>query len=567
MANAYGTLLNGGAHVAPALPARGPRRRRTGAQLSRRSSRSRSAGRCPRRSPTRSSRRCPGSPNPAAPPAPPARTSRSAARPARPTTAPTPGSSAARARAATSASPSGWATTTSAAPAARPSPAAAWRTSTASTQVYGGTLPAKIYDRTWELLARGRGRGGPPEADRRSRAASGGSRVRTRRRSPRRVPHARGAAPRDRGVRGSRRLCERCRQQPASRRTPVALAQQPALDAGRRGCLLLCNTRRRPLPTVDAATEVAAVTRPSRQPAPTSSAPPPSARRTRPRSCPAATSTDLGARSTRRSTPPRPGCAASAWSPATGSAISLGNTLDFPVAYFGVLRAGLVAVPLNTGYTRARAALRRCRRQRRPRASSSTRRRGRDALAAARRRARRRSSTSSSPSRARRRGDLLDDAARAGRGPVDADAGGGEDLAVAALHLRHERPARRARCCRHRALLANLDQGAQHRPAGHRRRRRRAAGPAAVPRLRPQRRARRGRPRTARPACWSSASTRSRRSAEIRRRRRDQRGRRAADVRRLVDAARRRRRLHLACGWRCPARRRCRRRCCTGSST
>ncbi len=31
--------------------------------------------------------------------------------------------------------------------------------------------------------------------------------------------------------------------------------------------------------------------------------------------------------------------------------LQLGNTLDFPVAYFGALRAGLVAVPLNTGYT------------------------------------------------------------------------------------------------------------------------------------------------------------------------------------------------------------------------
>ena len=32
--------------------------------------------------------------------------------------------------------------------------------------------------------------------------------------------------------------------------------------------------------------------------------------------------------------------------------IHLPNTTDFPVAYFGVLRAGLVAVPLNPGYTR-----------------------------------------------------------------------------------------------------------------------------------------------------------------------------------------------------------------------
>ncbi len=33
-------------------------------------------------------------------------------------------------------------------------------------------------------------------------------------------------------------------------------------------------------------------------------------------------------------------------------ALQLGNTPDFPAAYFGALRAGLVAVPLNPGYTR-----------------------------------------------------------------------------------------------------------------------------------------------------------------------------------------------------------------------
>jgi long-chain acyl-CoA synthetase len=39
--------------------------------------------------------------------------------------------------------------------------------------------------------------------------------------------------------------------------------------------------------------------------------------------------------------------------PAAGSrvALVLANTIDFAVAYFGVLRAGLVAVPLNPGYT------------------------------------------------------------------------------------------------------------------------------------------------------------------------------------------------------------------------
>ena len=34
-------------------------------------------------------------------------------------------------------------------------------------------------------------------------------------------------------------------------------------------------------------------------------------------------------------------------------ALQLGNTPDFPLAYFAVLRAGLVAVPVNTSYTAA----------------------------------------------------------------------------------------------------------------------------------------------------------------------------------------------------------------------
>ena len=33
-------------------------------------------------------------------------------------------------------------------------------------------------------------------------------------------------------------------------------------------------------------------------------------------------------------------------------AVQIGNTPDFPIVYFGALRAGLVAVPVNTGYTR-----------------------------------------------------------------------------------------------------------------------------------------------------------------------------------------------------------------------
>jgi long-chain acyl-CoA synthetase len=36
--------------------------------------------------------------------------------------------------------------------------------------------------------------------------------------------------------------------------------------------------------------------------------------------------------------------------------VHLGNTPDFPLVYFGALRAGLVAVPVNTGYTRSELA-------------------------------------------------------------------------------------------------------------------------------------------------------------------------------------------------------------------
>ena len=37
--------------------------------------------------------------------------------------------------------------------------------------------------------------------------------------------------------------------------------------------------------------------------------------------------------------------------PGSRVALALGNTLEFPVAYFGVLRAGLVALPVNPGNT------------------------------------------------------------------------------------------------------------------------------------------------------------------------------------------------------------------------
>jgi long-chain acyl-CoA synthetase len=45
------------------------------------------------------------------------------------------------------------------------------------------------------------------------------------------------------------------------------------------------------------------------------------------------------------------GCLAAGAAPGDRVAMVLGNTVDFAVTYFAVLRAGLVAVPLNPGYT------------------------------------------------------------------------------------------------------------------------------------------------------------------------------------------------------------------------
>ena len=37
--------------------------------------------------------------------------------------------------------------------------------------------------------------------------------------------------------------------------------------------------------------------------------------------------------------------------PGSRVALMIGNRPEFAIAYFGILRAGMVAVPLNTGYT------------------------------------------------------------------------------------------------------------------------------------------------------------------------------------------------------------------------
>jgi long-chain acyl-CoA synthetase len=50
------------------------------------------------------------------------------------------------------------------------------------------------------------------------------------------------------------------------------------------------------------------------------------------------------------------GLRAAGLDPGDRVALVMGNIPEFVVAYFGILRAGLVAVPVNTGYTRAELA-------------------------------------------------------------------------------------------------------------------------------------------------------------------------------------------------------------------
>ena len=85
---------------------------------------------------------------------------------------------------------------------------------------------------------------------------------------------------------------------------------------------------------------------------------------------------------------------------------------------------------------------------------------------------------------------------------------------------RAPRAGRRARCSPTGALIANHEQVGADRAAGRRPRRRRAAGAAALPRVRAQLRASARSPTTAPAGCWSTASTRPTRSTLIARHRR-----------------------------------------------
>ena len=115
-------------------------------------------------------------------------------------------------------------------------------------------------------------------------------------------------------------------------------------------------------------------------------------------------------------------------------ALSMANTPAFVTAYFGVLRAGLVAVPLNTGYTapESRPAARRRAGAGRCCATTST-------LTVVRGGGRRHPSGAGRPGRPRRRST----AGAPGCRRVPDPAAAGEDLAVLALHHRHQRPAAR----------------------------------------------------------------------------------------------------------------------------
>jgi long-chain acyl-CoA synthetase len=135
-------------------------------------------------------------------------------------------------------------------------------------------------------------------------------------------------------------------------------------------------------------------------------------------------------------------------------ALHLGNTPDFPALYFGALRAGLVALPLNTGYTAAELG---------HSLSDSGARvviTAPDTLAAV-------LAVPAGPEhvvvagtaegRATALADLLLD------GPPVAAVGGDEDLAVL-LYTSGTSGRPRAAMLTHRALLANLDQTSEIEP-------------------------------------------------------------------------------------------------------
>ncbi|MBK5307618.1 MAG: AMP-binding protein [Frankiaceae bacterium] len=141
-------------------------------------------------------------------------------------------------------------------------------------------------------------------------------------------------------------------------------------------------------------------------------------------------------------------------------ALQLGNTPDFPLVYFGALRGGLVAVPVNTGYTRAE--LLHCLGD----SGASvlvTSRAGADiALSIAQELPTLRAVVVADVDKAPAGASTLDDLLHgdAGGGP---SIGGGEDLAVV-IYTSGTSGRPKGAMLTHRALLANLDQCARIDP-------------------------------------------------------------------------------------------------------
>jgi long-chain acyl-CoA synthetase len=143
--------------------------------------------------------------------------------------------------------------------------------------------------------------------------------------------------------------------------------------------------------------------------------------------------------------------------------LHLGNTLDFPVAYFGVLRAGLVAVPLNPGYTEAE--LRHALGDSGARALLSARSTGPTALSVFESLDSLEhvivTGTDATPSPVLTWEDVLDLGTTTPR--QQSTPTGGEDLALV-IYTSGTSGTPRGAMLPHRALLANLEQGARIAP-------------------------------------------------------------------------------------------------------
>jgi long-chain acyl-CoA synthetase len=141
-------------------------------------------------------------------------------------------------------------------------------------------------------------------------------------------------------------------------------------------------------------------------------------------------------------------------------AVQLGNTPDFPVVYFGALRAGFVAVPVNTGYTRTE--LLHVLRDSGAAVLVTTRSGAADGQAAAGELQGLRAVVVADVDEAPPGATTLDSLLQPGTGPVES-VGGGEDLAVV-LYTSGTSGRPRGAMLSHRALLANLDQCARIDP-------------------------------------------------------------------------------------------------------